>query len=96
MIFFAALPADPSRPAAPALLSPQSAARGERRLQLVLVLTLLVTYAYVLPRWADWNQNSRFDLSLANLREGRLRIDTFHQNTGDKAQFPLNSGHHYS
>ncbi len=78
----------------PANASPPT--RRERRLQIALALTLLVTYAYVLPRWADWNQNSRLDLSLAVLREGRLQIDTFHQNTGDKAQFPPGSGHYYS
>ena len=28
-------------------------------------LALLFAYGYFFPRWADWNQNSRFDLVLA-------------------------------
>lgn len=89
-------PATPAAPLPREALSPPPPARRERRLQVALVLTLLVTYAYVLPHWADWNQNSRLDLTLAVLRESRLPIDTFHQNTGDKAQFPPNRGHYYS
>lgn len=55
--------------------------------------TLLVVGAYFFPRWADWNQNSRFDLVLAVVDQGTLRIDDYRQNTGDYALF---EGHYYS
>ena len=35
-----------------------------RRTALIFLL-LLACYAYVLPRWADWNQNSRLNLVVA-------------------------------
>lgn len=75
---------------------PETGPHRERVWQIALVLSLLLTYVYVLPRWADWNQNSRLDLSLALVREGRLQINTFHHNTGDKAEFPPGSGNYYS
>jgi hypothetical protein len=40
-----------------------------------------------------WNQNSRFDLLRAIVEKHTLRIDDFHENTGDKAHF---QGHYYS
>ncbi len=54
---------------------------------------LVVVYAYFFPRWADWNQNSRFDLVLAVVDKGVLTIDDYYQNTGDYAEF---NGHMYS
>ncbi len=58
----------------------------------VFVLALVV-YGYFLPRWADWNQDSRFDLTRALVDLHTLRIDRFHFNTWDKAKF---RGHFYS
>jgi hypothetical protein len=58
-----------------------------------IFLTLLVIYAYFFPRWADWNQNSRFDLVLAVVDQGTLAIDAYWHNTGDYAVF---QGHYYS
>ncbi len=58
-----------------------------------IFITLLVTYAYFFPRWADWNQNSRFDLVLAVVDQGTLAIDAYRHNTGDYALF---KGHYYS
>jgi hypothetical protein len=56
-------------------------------------LTLLVVYGYFFPRWAEWNQNSRFDLVLAVVDKGTLKIDDYRQNTGDYAAF---ENHYYS
>lgn len=60
---------------------------------LMLFLLLLFCSAYTFPRWADWNQNSRFDLVLAIVDQGTLCIDNYYHNTGDYALF---EGHHYS
>lgn len=59
----------------------------------VLFLILLGAYAFVFPRWADWNQNSRLDLILAVVDRGTLTIDDYYENTGDYAFF---NGHYYS
>ncbi len=61
--------------------------------QVYLFLILLSCYGYFFPRWADWNQNSRFDLTLAIVDQNTLCIDDYYQNTGDYALF---EGHHYS
>lgn len=58
-----------------------------------LFLLLCIAYAYFLPRVADWNGNSRFDLTLAIVEEQRFAIDSFYENTGDYARY---GGHIYS
>lgn len=55
-----------------------------RRPLLIFVL-LLACYAYVLPRWSDWNQNSRLNLVLALVDDGTVAIDRYVANTGDYA-----------
>lgn len=60
---------------------------------LTIFLILLACYAYFLPRWADWNQNSRFDLVRAIVEKGTLAIDDYAANTGDYATM---NGHIYS
>ncbi|MER3457431.1 MAG: hypothetical protein C4309_01080 [Chloroflexota bacterium] len=60
---------------------------------LTIFLILLACYAYFLPRWADWNQNSRFDLVRAIVEKGTLAIDDYAANTGDYATV---GGHIYS
>jgi len=67
--------------------------QGARTRGLLLFLALLACYTYFLPRWADWNQNSRFDLVLALVEEGTARIDRHVANTGDYAYY---GGHYYS
>ncbi|NTU79626.1 MAG: hypothetical protein HGA45_09515 [Chloroflexales bacterium] len=57
-----------------------------RRAALIFAL-LLACYAYVLPRWADWNQNSRLDLVLAMVDDGTVSIDRYVVNTGDYAVY---------
>ncbi len=66
---------------------------NEHRRALVIVLLLLFCYAYFLPRWAEWNQNSRIDLTMALVEEGRFAIDSFYQNTGDFSEY---GGHIYT
>jgi hypothetical protein len=58
----------------------------------IVALVLLCT-TYTFPRWADWNQNSRFDLTRAMVDHGTLSIDCCVDNTGDYAEF---EGHTYS
>ena len=59
---------------------------GERRFAL-LFLGFLFCYAYFFPRWAEWNQNSRMDLTLAIVEQGRFAIDDYYENTGDYAVY---------
>lgn len=55
-------------------------------------LAVFVSYAYFYQA-GGWNQNARFDLSRAIAERGTIRIDAYHQNTGDKS---LSGGHFYS
>ncbi len=57
-----------------------------------LFLFFFVTYA-LFVHWIGWNEYSRFDLTRAIVDEGKLEIDTFHNNTGDSAYY---KGHYYS
>jgi hypothetical protein len=63
------------------------------RRPLLLFALLLICYAYTLPRWSDWNQNSRLNLVLAMVEERTVRIDSYVANTGDYA---LYNGHAYT
>ena len=60
---------------------------------LSLFLLLFLTFAYFLPRWASWSQNSRLDLTMALVDKGTLSIDDYYTNTGDYAAF---EGHFYT
>jgi hypothetical protein len=62
-------------------------------IEVFLFLTLFVSYAYVFPRWADPNQNSRLDMAAAVVELGTFQIDTFVQNTVDYARV---GDHYYS
>lgn len=64
----------------------------EYRIRWLVFLMLAVSYLYFLPRWADWSQNSRLDLTLAIVDQGTLSIDDYYTNTGDYALF---EGRHY-
>lgn len=66
---------------------------NHRTTELLLFFILLAAYVYVLPRWAEWSQNSRLNLTLAIVDQGTLRIDDYYQNTGDYAKF---EGHYYT
>lgn len=71
----------------------ESERRRERLDTLAIILLVLLCTAYTFPRWADWNQNSRFDLTFAMVEEGSLTIDCCVENTGDYALF---EGHTYT
>jgi len=58
----------------------------------LLSLVLFVSCAYFYEG-GGWNQNTRFDLVRAIVEQGTIRIDAFHQNTGDKA---VADGHYYA
>jgi hypothetical protein len=58
----------------------------------ILGVVLGCSYAYFYQA-GGWNQNSRFDLVRAVVEQGTLRIDAYHENTGDKARF---GGHFYT
>src|SRR5579884_779417 len=64
-----------------------------RRRAIVLAFLLLIAYTYFFPRWANWNENSRFDLVRAFVESHALTIDRYVANTGDYAYY---RGHYYS
>jgi hypothetical protein len=68
------------------------ARHASRSKHVILGLVLLASYAYFYEA-GGWNQNSRFDLVRAIIQRHTLRIDAFHENTGDKA---IHKGHVYS
>lgn len=59
----------------------------------ILFCVLALIFVYTPPRWQDWNQNSRFDLTMALVEQGSVRIDSYGDNTGDYATI---DGHRYS
>lgn len=58
-----------------------------------LFLIAFAVYAYFMPRWADWNIDSRIDLVHALVVDRTVSIDRYHYNTWDKAVY---RGHFYS
>lgn len=64
----------------------------QRRAALLLGVVTFFSFIYFYEG-GGWNQNSRFDLLRAIVEEHTLRIDSYHQNTQDKAHF---KGHYYS
>jgi len=60
---------------------------------IAILATLLVCYGYFFPRWAEWNQNSRMDLTMAIVDQGTICIDDYYENTGDYAVY---DGHVYT
>lgn len=69
-----------------------SLARSGPRALWVFLFAFLA-YAYFMPRWADWNIDSRLDLVHAIVDRHTLSIDAYHYNTWDKAVY---HGHYYS
>ncbi len=67
--------------------------KKERWTRIVLFFILLVTYTYTFPRWADWSQNSRANLTLAIVDDHSLMVDKYMGNTGDYAHY---NGHYYT
>jgi hypothetical protein len=60
---------------------------------ILIAAALLFSYSYFYGNRDGWNQASRFDLVRAIVEQHRFNIDTYNENTGDKA---LWEGHFYS
>jgi len=60
--------------------------------ELKLFLTFFLIYS-MFANYINWNENSRLDLTMAIVDEGRLTIDSYYNNTGDRAYY---NGHYYS
>ncbi len=58
----------------------------DRLNQTILAFILLISYIYILPRWADQNTNSRMDMIIAVVDNGTFQIDPYVQNTVDFAK----------
>ncbi|HEV2399729.1 MAG TPA: hypothetical protein VGS27_22500 [Candidatus Sulfotelmatobacter sp.] len=65
---------------------------AHRNLAWLLGLACFLSFVYFYEG-GGWNQNSRFDLLRAIVERHTLRIDAYHENTGDKAE---SNGHYYS
>lgn len=65
----------------------------ETRLAAALFLVLTAAYAYVFPRWADPNQDSRLKMIVAVVDDGTFQIDKYLGTTVDYAKV---RGHYYS
>lgn len=63
----------------------------ERLHALAILAILLLCYAYIFPRWADPNQNSRLNMVFAVVEDGTFQIDKYVANTVDYAKV----GEHY-
>ncbi len=77
-------------PAAPTRRGPRLTPSAQR--ELILVLLLLLCYGFF-RQVPAWNEHSRYDLVVALVDDHTVRIDRYHENTGDKA---LYNGHYYS
>ena len=73
-------------------MSQPAAQKSHRKIAVLLGLVTFFSCAYFFDG-GGWNQNSRFDLLRAIVEKHTLRIDDFHENTGDKAHY---QGHYYS
>lgn len=71
---------------------PWSRLRRRTRREIILALTLLFMYGFF-RQVPVWNEYSRYDLVRALVEERTTRIDSYQDNTGDKAYF---QGHSYS
>jgi hypothetical protein len=66
--------------------------RTTRKQAILIFCLLMFCYSYVHQR-PGWNQNSRLDLLHAIFVHKTLKIDAYHENTGDKS---IHNGHYYS
>ncbi|NTV22785.1 MAG: glycosyltransferase family 39 protein [Nanoarchaeota archaeon] len=60
--------------------------------EMKIFLSLFFTYL-LFAKYDGWNENSRLDLAMSIVDHGTLSIDSYHENTGDKA---YHGGHYYS
>jgi len=66
--------------------------RALSKKELKLLVTFFIIYAFFV-QWYGWNEESRFALTRAMVDEGRLQIDSYYNQTGDRATY---NGHYYS
>jgi hypothetical protein len=84
-------PAAPLAAPAPAPSARANGAIAKRRRALAAILLVGVAYATIIQSFS-WNQTSHYDLVRA-LNQGGTTIDSYQENTGDKAFY---KGHFYS
>lgn len=53
----------------------------------------MLCFVYFLPRWHDWNQDARLDMTMAVVNHGTIAIDAYQRNTSDDDHF---QGHYFS
>jgi hypothetical protein len=82
----------PAKTSQPMNIAPANKRASARYRALLIGTIVFISYAYFYEG-GGWNQNSRFDLVRAIIQQHTLRIDTYHENTGDKA---FANGHYYS
>lgn len=54
---------------------------------------LLICFVYFLPRWHDWNQDARMDMTMSIVNHAAINIDAYASNTRDRDYFDQ---HYYS
>ena len=62
------------------------------KIELLIFIVLVISYGYFF-RKIDWNSGTRLDLVWSIVEHHSLSIDTYHENTGDKAFY---KGHFYT
>ena len=62
------------------------------KIELLIFVVLVISYGYFF-RKIDWNSGTRLDLVWSIVENHSLSIDTYHENTGDKAFY---KGHFYT
>ncbi len=67
-----------------------SAALTKRELKIFITFFLVFSF---FVHWTGWVEDSYFDLTRSIADEGRLQIDSYYNNTGDRAFY---DGHYYS
>ncbi|MDI6826392.1 MAG: hypothetical protein QMD36_04350 [Candidatus Aenigmarchaeota archaeon] len=63
-----------------------------KKREIKIFLTFFLIYSFFV-QWTSWNEESRFALTRAIVDEKRFEIDSFYNQTGDRAVY---NGHYYS
>ncbi len=58
--------------------------------EIMIFITFFIVYSFFV-HWVGWVENSQFDLTRSIVEEGRFEIDSYANNTGDRAVY----GEHY-
>jgi hypothetical protein len=62
------------------------------KIELKIFLTFFIIY-FIFVHWIGWNENSRFNLVSSIVDEKKFEIDSYYNNTGDRAYY---NRHYYS